>query len=218
MRKYIALRLAATVAAVPFLTLSAIAATPSSAGPAGLSSSARVWNVDTAHTEVNFSVKHFFTPITGSFQDYDVELMFDKDDPANSKVSARIAVGSVNTGNEGRDNHLRSDDWFEADKYPYITFESSSVRQISETALVAVGDLTIKDVTRRVELPIELLGLKQIPEQMRGMMGGITEATGFSTGLEINRNEFNVGVGSWAATMIVGDQVNIQIRVEANHK
>ena len=163
-------------------------------------------------------MKHFFTPITGSFQDYDVELIFDKDDPANSKVSARIAVGSVNTGNEGRDNHLRSDDWFEADKYPYITFESSSVRQISETALVAVGDLTIKDVTRRVELPIELLGLKQIPEQMRGMMGGITEATGFSTGLEINRNEFNVGVGSWAATMIVGDQVNIQVRVEANHK
>ena len=71
------------------------------------------WSADTAHTEINFSVKHFFTPVTGSFEDYEIELDYDAENPENSTVEARIKVASVNTGNEKRDNHLRSTDWFD---------------------------------------------------------------------------------------------------------
>ncbi len=196
--------------------LSLIAAPAIGFAAAGLD--ARTWDVDVAHTDVGFKVRHFFTPISGSFTDYEIDLAFDADEPANSHVEATIAVASVSTGNERRDNHLRSGDWFEADEYPYITFSSKSVRSVSGGSLVASGTLTIKGVARQVELPIKLLGVQPIPEPMRDMMGGITEAASFQASLTIDRNDFGVGVGSWAETAIVGGDVQIDLLVEANHR
>jgi len=176
------------------------------------------WSVDAAHSEVNFKVTHFFTPVNGSFRDFQVNFAFDKDHPENSSVEARIAVASVSTGNERRDTHLRSDDWFEAEKYPYMTFKSTAVRKVAESEYVASGDLTIKGVTRQIELPIHVLGVQMIPEQMAPMMGGIKEAASFHATATIDRAEFGVGVGSWAGTMVVGGDVEIELVVEANHK
>lgn len=176
------------------------------------------WNVDTNHSEVSFSVKHFFTPVKGSFRDFEVKFQFDKDNPANSIVEAKIAIASVSTGNERRDAHLRTADWFEADKYPYMTFKSTSVSKVGDNQYVARGPLTIKGITREVEMPIEVLGVQMIPEQMRGMMGGITEAASFHAELDIRRNDFNVGTGTWAGTMVVGGNVKVEIIVEATHK
>jgi len=116
------------------------------------------WSTDAAHTEINFSVKHFFTPVTGSFGDYEIDLDYDAENPEKSRIEARIAVASIDTGNEKRDNHLRSGDWFEADKHPYITFKSTSVRQVEENKLIASGPLTIKGKSQQVELPIRLKG------------------------------------------------------------
>jgi polyisoprenoid-binding protein YceI len=184
--------------------------------PVGASAfDAAPWNVDAAHTEVNFKVRHFFTPVTGSFSDFEIELMFDKDDPTQSSVTARIAVASVSTGNERRDNHLRTEDWFGVDSWTDITFDSTSVRQAGDE-LIATGNLTIKDVTREVELPIRLLGVKAIPEGMRDMLGGVTEVASFQANLTIDRREFGVGTGMWAETAVVGSEVEIELLVEAN--
>jgi len=176
------------------------------------------WNVDAAHSEVSFKVRHFFTPITGTFADYDVDLMFDQDDPTNSQVNVSIDVASVSTGNERRDSHLRTDDWFGADTYGRITFESTAVRKTGDNAYIAVGTLTIKDVSKKVELPIELLGVKAIPEMMREMLGGVTQVASFQANLKIDRTDFGVGTGMWAETAVVGADVEIELLVEANVK
>jgi polyisoprenoid-binding protein YceI len=176
------------------------------------------WNVDAPHTEINFSVRHFFTPVSGQFEDFEIGLAFDPDNPENSSVEVRITVASVNTGNERRDNHLRSGDWFEAETYPYITFKSSSVTQTAADQLLARGELTIKGVTQEVELPIKLLGVMDIPEQMREMLGGVTEVASFQAEAKLDRRDYGVGTGNWAMTAVVGADVEVGIAVEANHK
>jgi len=176
------------------------------------------WNVDAAHTEVNFKVRHFFTPVTGTFADYDVELMFDQDDPTRSTVNVSIDVASVSTGDERRDTHLRTADWFGADTYGDITFESTSVKRTGKNQYVAVGQLTIKDVSKQVELPIQLLGVKAIPEMMREMLGGVTQVASFQANLTIDRTAFGVGTGMWGETAVVGADVEIELLVEANIK
>ena len=175
------------------------------------------WSTDAAHTEINFSVKHFFTPVSGSFEDYEIDLDYNAEQPEKSTVEARIKVASVNTGNQKRDDHLRSGDWFEADKYPYITFKSTSVRLVSENQLIASGSLTIKGKSQQVELPITLLGNQMIPEQMQPMLGGTKNVASFQATTAIDRGDFGVGVGNWAATMVVGSEIKIEILLEAHN-
>jgi polyisoprenoid-binding protein YceI len=191
--------------------IAAFAVALMAAGPAPA-----VWNVDEPHTGIGFTAKHFFTPVNGQFDDYDIELTYDRENPANSQVRARIAVGSVNTGNEGRDEHLMSDDFFEAETYPYITFVSELVEQVAPDRLLVRGPLKIKGQTRDVELPVRILGVQDIPEEMQEMLGGITELASFSTTLTVDRGDYNVGVGSWAAALVVGSDIDIDIAVEAN--
>ncbi len=176
------------------------------------------WNVDTAHSRVAFSVKHFFTPVEGHFEKYDVELLYDKEHPENSSVNVRIDVASINTGNERRDNHLRSPDFFDAERFPTITFRSTSVRRVGENELLVRGPLRIKDRVHEVEFPVRILGIKPIPEGMREMLGGVTEIASFEGGLRLIRGDFGVGVGNWAANVVVGDEVDVSILVEANRK
>ncbi|MFQ5526950.1 MAG: YceI family protein [Thermoanaerobaculia bacterium] len=196
--------------AIALLTLAAIPAPNAAAeGTSG-------WSSDAAHTEINFSVDHFFTPVTGSFADYEIELDYDAENPELSTVEARIEVASVSTGNEKRDNHLRSGDWFEAEKHPYITFKSTSVRQVSDNQLIARGPLTIKGTSQQVELPITLLGRQMIPEPMQAMIGA-KEVASFEATTSIDRGDFGVGVGNWATTMVVGGEVDIEILLEAHN-
>ena len=176
------------------------------------------WATDDAHTEINFSITHFFTPVTGSFGDYKVNLDYNAEEPEKSTVEARIAVVSVNTGNERRDAHLRSEDWFGADEHPYMTFKSTAVRKVGENQLVASGPLTIKGESRVIELPITLLGTQPIPEPMREMLGGSKQVASFQASTTIDRSDFGVGVGSWAGTMIVGGEVDIEILLEAHNR
>ncbi|MGB5658359.1 MAG: YceI family protein [Thermoanaerobaculia bacterium] len=199
-----------------FLLTLALAAAISLA--TGAPSGAAIWGVDSAHTEVNFSVKHFFTPVSGSFREFEVTLDYDSENPAKSTVEAKIPVASINTGNEKRDNHLRSADWFEAEKYPYITFKSSSIQANGDGNLVARGQLTIKGESHEIDLPITLLGKKELPEQMQQMMGGTKEVASFKASTAVDRADYGVGVGNWAATMVVGGDVAIEILLEAHRK
>jgi polyisoprenoid-binding protein YceI len=128
----------------------------------------------------------------------------------------RIPVSSVNTNNQRRDQHLVSGDFFEAEAHPYITFTSESVRKVGENELMVRGPLSIKGQTRTVELPVTILGVMDVPADMQEMLGGVTEIASFQTKLSLDRRDFGVGVGSWAATMVVGGDVDIDIAVEAN--
>jgi len=187
-------------------------------GRTPVNAEAVVWNVDAPHTEINFTVKHFFTPVTGTFKDYQVDFQFDRENPANSTVRVTIEVASVDTKNERRDNHLRSGDFFNAAEHPSMTFESTSVRQLSEGQLIATGNLTIKGITKEVDLPISVLGITDLPPQMQEMMGGVTEVASFEAVTQLDRRDFEVGVENWAQTMIVGGEVEIRINLEANRK
>ena len=203
------------LALVSLLTMAAASGTPEGEKRAR---ELRAWNVDAPHTEISFSVKHFFTPVTGTFRNYEVDLRFDEEAPESSTVTVTIDVASVDTNNERRDNHLRSPDFFDAEKYPKMTFTSSSVSQVGPNLLVAKGNLTIKETTKEIELGINLLGITDLPPEMQEMMGGVVQVASFEASTKVDRREFEVGVANWAQTMIVGGDVNITIALEANHK
>lgn len=173
------------------------------------------WIVDPDHTEVTFSVNHFFTPVTGKFSNFDVELDYDPANPEASSVEVTIDVASVDTDNDKRDAHLMSEDFFEAETHPQITFKSTSVTADAQGNLVASGPLTIKGISQEIELPIRLLGVKDIPAEMRDMLGGAEKIASFAASAEVDRRDFGVGVGSWAATLVVGGDVGINISLEA---
>ena len=204
-----------TLAMVGLLTMGAASGTPEGEDKAR---EPMAWNVDASHTEINFSVKHFFTPVTGTFKDFDIELMFDAEAPENSSVRVSIDVASIDTKKERRDNHLRSGDFFNAEQFPTMTFESTSIRMAGESQMVATGNLTIKETTQEVELAIDILGVKELPAEMQEMMGGIVRVAGFQAATTIDRREYEVGVANWAQTLVVGGDVEISIAMEANHK
>ncbi|MDT8436762.1 MAG: YceI family protein [Gemmatimonadota bacterium] len=216
MRRFFDIAPLAALAALGVGLGAAGAGTRAQAQQPAAAAEAESWTVDQAHSAVNFSIRHFFTPVSGSFRSFDAQLAFDPVDPTNSEVSVTIDVVSVDTGNEKRDAHLRSADWFEAEKWPTMTFRSTSVRPVGDGKFVAEGDLTIKGVTQKVELPITLLGVQEIPPQMQEMLGGSKKVASFQATGDVDRREFGVGVGNWAQTAVVGADVSIEIAVEAH--
>lgn len=168
------------------------------------------WSIDKAHSNVNFTITHFFTPVDGSFEEYSSDIYFDPADLENSSIDVTIPVASINTENERRDNHLKSEDFFNASEWPNIHFESNNIEQTGDNQFVAHGELTIRDVTREFELPFELRGVMDHPMQENTKVAGITASA------SLNRTDYGVGVGDWAATAVVGDEVNIQLNLELN--
>jgi polyisoprenoid-binding protein YceI len=198
-----------SVLMLPLLLAASVAdgQSPPATGPA-------TWNVDRNHSQVGFVVRHFFTPVRGKFDSVNVALQFDPDDPSASSVAVTIAVSSVNTGHQRRDNDLRSPNFFDAATYPTITFTSSAVRATGPDAYVAAGTLTIKDVSKEIELPIRFLGRQELPTRD----GGTRQVAGFEAGLTIDRRAFGVGTGDWARTNVVGGDVKIEVTIEASRR
>lgn len=166
------------------------------------------WNIDRSHSNVSFSITHFFTPVDGSFEEYNADIQFDPNDLDNSSIDVTIPVSSINTKNERRDNHLKSEDFFNTSEWPNIEFVSNRIEQTGENQFVAHGELTIRDVTREFELPFKLLGVMDHPMQEGKKVAGI------SANAQLNRTDYGVGVGDWAATAVVGDEVNIRLNLE----
>jgi len=174
----------------------------------GLSAHAATWRLDKSHSEVGFSVKHMLiATVNGVFGEFDGTVAFDPEDLASSYIKGVVKVASIDTKNERRDNHLRSDDFFNAEQYPNITFESTEIKK-SENGFIAVGNLTIRDVTKQIEIPFTLAGPIQDP------WGGTRVAIDGST--TINRQEYNV---RWNNKMdnggaIVSDDVVLNLHAE----
>jgi polyisoprenoid-binding protein YceI len=167
------------------------------------------WNIDSAHSEVNFTVRHMMiSNVRGQFQKVGGSVEFDEAVPANTLVDVQIEVASVNTNEEKRDGHLKSPDFFDAEKYPYLTFKSKRVEVQDTTHARLIGDLTIRDVTKEVSLDVEYNGQAKSP-------WGTTNA-GFSAKTTIKRKEWGLNwnvaleTGGW----LVGDDVRIGIELE----
>lgn len=166
-----------------------------------------IWFIDRPHSEISFSVRHFFTPVKGVFEEYESDIRFDPENLADSYVDITIDVSSVNTRNEDRDDHLQSADFFNASEWPDIHFKSDRIEKRGNQ-FVAVGELTIRDVTRDFELPFSLLGVMENPMNEGTLVAGIESET------NLDRNDYGVGTGSWAATAVVGGEVGINLNLE----
>jgi len=173
---------------------------------------ATMWKVDKAHTSVNFSVNHFFSAVTGKFTTFNGQINFDPNNLKESKADFTVSINSVNTDNGKRDKHLQSADFFDAKKYPYMTFKSIKIETKSDNEFLVHGKLTIKDKTKEVILPMKITGKMEHPMKKGTVIMGIVINT------TINRTDFGVGTGDWATTLVVGNEVKIHIPMELNRK
>ncbi|MEM9680291.1 MAG: YceI family protein [Bacteroidota bacterium] len=162
------------------------------------------WSIDNAHSEVGFKVKHMMiSTVKGHFDEYDASIEASKEDFSDAKFSFSAKIDSINTKNNDRDNHLKSDDFFNANDFPKMTFNSKSF-----DGGVLVGDLTIRDVTKEVTLDVDFNGVAVDPY-------GQTKA-GFEMRSKINRKDFNL---TWSAiteagSIVVADTVDLVIDVQ----
>ena len=166
------------------------------------------WTIDPVHSEIGFVVRHLMvSKVRGQFAKFEGSLTT-APDPMQSTASARIDLGSITTKNEQRDAHLRSADFFDADNHPEMTFQSTGLRA-SGDGFVATGDLTIRGITRPVDLEVEVNGFG--PDPYGGTRAGLT-ATG-----QINRSDFGV---TWNAAIegggvVVSEKVQLVLEIEA---
>ena len=166
------------------------------------------WKLDRAHSSVGFSVAHYVvSEVTGKFREFDVTFVSNKDDFSDAKLSATIKVASINTDNERRDNHLKSGDFLDAEKFPELTFVSTSFEKTGEQSFDITGDLTIRGTTKEVVLHARYKGT--IENRGRTIIA-------FSATTEINRFDFGV---KWDAKLdtgglVAGDKISIEITYE----
>ncbi len=170
--------------------------------------SAGEWTIDHSHTTVNFKVKHLLTNVWGEFTDYSAELHYDPENPTASTINVEIDVSSIDTGNEKRDGHLLSDDFFDAENHPKMTFTSKQIQPMGSNKLKVIGDLNMRGQAHSIELmidgpsdPIQFMGMTKVAAS--------AEAT-------INRTEWGL---MWNRTLetgglLVGENVTIMIDAE----
>jgi polyisoprenoid-binding protein YceI len=169
---------------------------------------AGTWKLDPTHSDITFSVRHLaISKVKGKFEEFDVTAVT-TDDPHATTVSATIEISSVNTNQKDRDNHLRTSDFFEADKHPQMTFVSTSFEPEDGGDFVLKGDLTLKGVTKPVTLKGEFGGI--ITDGYGQTKAGVEAST------KINRHDFGV---SWnmaleAGGLTLGDDVTINFDLQ----
>jgi polyisoprenoid-binding protein YceI len=178
-------------------------------GTTGGALAADTYTIDKAHSSVLFVVKHMvISKVKGEFNEYTGVIQYDEADVAKSSVEVTIKTASIGTRDEKRDGHLRSPDFFDAEKYPEITFKSKRIEK-SEDGFVAVGDLTMRGVTKEIKIPFEITGFVTDPWGNTRM--------GVSAELKIDRQDYGI---SWsqkldAGGLVVSDTVEIELEIEA---
>lgn len=167
------------------------------------------YKIDTVHSEITFKVKHLMiTNVTGSFTQFDATMESEAADFSDAKIFFEADVNSIFTNSEQRDSHLKSDDFFAAEKFPKLSFTSKSITKKSEENYSLTGDLTIRDVTKSVELAVTYGGTMTDP------YGQVK--SGFEIAGKINRKDFGL---NWTAIteaggIIVSDEVKLNLAVQ----
>lgn len=169
------------------------------------------WTADKSHSMANFKVRHFTANVIGQFRDFDATVMMDRENPAKSSVDFTIQSTSIDTGNENRDKHLRSGDFFDVEKFPTITFKSTSIAPKGKDSFEVTGDLTMRGVTKRVTLPVTFGGF------MKTQRG---EKAGFEVETTLNRKDYGI---VWNRALdeggfMLSDDVKVTINLEMNKK
>jgi len=168
-----------------------------------------IWAIDPTHSEIGFKVKHMmFTNVSGKFNTFNATIENDAEHFESSKISFSADVNSIDTNNGDRDNHLRSADFFDVEKFTTLSFVSTSVKKIDEGTFQINGDLTIKDVTAPVTLNAEYSGLMKDP-------WGNTKI-GLSVDGKINRKDFGL---TWNAALetggvLVGEEIKLSSELQ----
>lgn len=168
------------------------------------------WNVDEAHSSIGFRVRHMvIARVSGVFKEWSADLQLDPDDLAASRVEVRVNTASIETREPNRDAHLRSADFFDSENYPEMVFESRRIQDLDGERLQIMGDLTIRDVTKEIELDARFNGRLTDPWG--------NDRMGFEAQGELDRKDFGL---VWNATLetggvLVGDMVELSIELEA---
>jgi polyisoprenoid-binding protein YceI len=167
------------------------------------------WQLDPYHTQVEFSAKHLgMMTVRGYFDEVSTSLDFDPDHPEAASVEATISTASIRTNNGIRDNDIRSGNFLEVDKYPTMTFKSTSIEPAGQDLYTLTGDLTIKGTTHPVSLQVTRLGEFNDP----GMMG---HRIAYSATSKINRKDFGLSFNAILdGRLVVGEEIQIQIEGE----
>ncbi len=188
----------------PFRTVLAVLAL--AALPAVLPLAAQdVYKIDPVHSEASFKVRHALAKVSGRFTKFSGTIKVDVADLSKSSVEVSIDAASINTDNEGRDKHLKGADFFDVEKFPTITFKSTSVKEVAKGKLEVTGAFTMHGVTKTITFPITNAGTQP------GMKPG-TVLAGFVDGaLTLNRSDYGVKYG----IPLVGDEVAISLNIEA---
>ena len=176
----------------------------------GFASAQTDWKLDKVHSSITFTVKHMvISNVTGSFKDFAITMKSAKDDFSDATVQSTIKVASLSTDNNMRDNHLKSDDFFNAEKYPEINFKSTSFEKLSDTKYKITGDLTIRDVTKNVTFDAVLNGTLKTNRGVLSAWKATTTINRFDYSLKWNKTIESGG-------LIVGQDVTITLNLELN--
>ncbi|MDP9092091.1 MAG: YceI family protein [Actinomycetota bacterium] len=170
---------------------------------------AGVWQIDTVHSDVSFTVRHMMiSKVRGSFTDFEGTIVT-AEQPGDSSVTASIKLDSINTRNEQRDNHIRSADFFDVAQHPTMTYRSTSLVDNGDGSWTLDGELDLHGVTKSIPLNLEVNGFKADP------YGG--QRAGFSATAEINRRDFGIDISMPmdGGGVVVGDKVTIALEIEA---
>lgn len=167
------------------------------------------YQIDVAHSEATFTVRHLITKVRGRFSDFAGTIAFDPANPANSTVSFTIQAASIDTNQKDRDTHLRSADFFETETYPTMTFTSTSISAHGGDAYHVTGRFTVRDVSREITIPVTFLGTAKDPWG--------NERIAFEGEYALNRKDYGL---TWNAALetggfLVGDEVKITLSVQA---
>lgn len=171
--------------------------------------STRTYAIDKTHSEAAFQVRHLITKVRGRFADFGGTITFDEAQPERSSVTLTVQTASIDTSTPDRDTHLKSEDFFAVERFPTLTFVSTGITKKADDAFLVEGDLTIRDVTKRITLPVSYLGAAKDPWG--------SEKIAFETEITINRKDFGL---LWNAALetggfLVGDDVKISVSVQA---
>jgi polyisoprenoid-binding protein YceI len=167
------------------------------------------WTIDPTHSEIGFKVKHMmFTNVSGEFTSYDATITTEDDDFTKSSIEFSADINSINTNNTDRDNHLKSADFFDAEKFPKLTFKSSSLTKVDDDNYELEGELSLHGVTKTVKLPAEVSGQLKDP-------WGNTKA-GINVYGKLNRKDFGLNWNSALETggVLVGEEVKLNIELQ----
>lgn len=170
---------------------------------------ARDWELDKAHSNFYFSIGHIFSQVHGHFSEFSGEVKFDPANLAESRFFFEIKTDSVSTGIAKRDKHLQSADFFDAEKFPLMTFESVNISDIGNNVYQVLGKFTVKGQIYELTLPLTLAGTKDHPAVKN------KEVIGFNGGVNIDRLVYKVGSGKFYEMGIVGKDVEILVTLEA---